>query len=358
MGGPPVSEPGRMETERLILRAYTDDDAGSVLDIHSRMDVVRWLSNPPFVLMKTLDEARSRIVEWRERDATNEHVVHYAIEVKDTGAMVGAVAISQLPNDTEGGHEVGWHLHPDAAGHGYATEAATALLDAWFPTGLDEIWCTMYPDNEPSARVAQRIGLVDLGIAPDPWYGDDSHLFRTTRELWAGRILTERLILRPFAAEDADFLFDMFRRPEVARWSSGGTPMTHRDEAVARIGRHPARIGDRPEAGIFLATSRESGARLGMAMLVPIPASAGTGRDDMEIGWHFHPDAWGHGFATEAAEALVDRAFTADIPELYAVTDPLNAPSQAVCLRLGMTDLGLRTDWYDKELRAFRLDRP
>ncbi len=169
---------------------------------------------------------------------------------------------------------------------------------------------------------------------------------------------TERLTLRPFVADDADFLFDMFRRPEVARWSGAGVPMAHRDDAVARIARTPQRVGDRPGAGIFLVTDRAAGTPYGMVMLVPIPSSEGFGRDDIEIGWHFHPDAWGRGYATEAATAIVERGFASGFPALYAVTDPLNEPSQAVCLRLGMMDLGLRSDWYDKELRAFRLDRP
>ena len=49
-----------IETERLVLRAYTDADAPRVLAIHSRLDVIQWLGNPPYVPMATLDEAR----EW------------------------------------------------------------------------------------------------------------------------------------------------------------------------------------------------------------------------------------------------------------------------------------------------------
>lgn len=169
-------------------------------------------------------------------------------------------------------------------------------------------------------------------------------------------IQTERLLLRPFDADDADFMFELFRRPEVARWSGNGTPMAHRDEAVARIERQPERAGAHPAAGIFHVSARGSGDPLGMVMLVSIPSSEGFSCDDIEIGWHFHPDAWGNGYATEAALGVVERASAAGIAELVAVTDTDNAASQAVCRRLGMTDLGLRTDWYDMELRAFRLD--
>lgn len=169
---------------------------------------------------------------------------------------------------------------------------------------------------------------------------------------------TQRLTLRPFTMDDADALFGLMSRPEVARWSGRGVPMVDRQEAVARIARIPVRRGDHPAADVFAVVPHGSQTPVGMAVLVPIPTSEGVDRHDHEIGWHLHPDVWGLGYATEAASALVERAWEADIPELYAVTDPDNGPSQAVCARLGMTDLGLRTDWYDRELRAFRLARP
>ncbi|MEV7395615.1 GNAT family N-acetyltransferase [Aeromicrobium sp. NPDC092404] len=176
-----------IETPRLVLRPYVDGDAERILDIHSRLEVIRWLSNPPFVPMASLDEAHARMKEWRERDAEREHTVHLAIEPRETGVLAGGMGVTPLPGDPEGRYEVGWHLHPDAAGHGYASEAAVALLDTVFADGLDEVWCTMYPHNEPSARVAQRIGLTDLGIIPDRWYGGDSHIFHMTRQEWLGR---------------------------------------------------------------------------------------------------------------------------------------------------------------------------
>jgi RimJ/RimL family protein N-acetyltransferase len=64
------------------------------------------------------------------------------------------------------------------------------------------------------------------------------------------------------------------------------------------------------------------------------------------VGWHFHPDSWGRGYATESARAAVDRAFAAGLPEIYAVIHPGNDRSVAVTRRLGMTPIGVQSQWY------------
>ncbi|WP_083516436.1 GNAT family N-acetyltransferase [Aeromicrobium erythreum] len=176
------------------------------------------------------------------------------------------------------------------------------------------------------------------------------------------RVETERLLLRPFEPDDAGALFGWFSLPEVARWSGTGEPMRDVAEAEARIARMPERAGSHPAAGILAVCPDEALPPVGMVMLVPIPASAGRerghGAGDWEVGWHLHPRAWGRGYATEAASALLERAASAGLPRVVAVTHPDNAPSQAVCRRLGMSDLGLRDDWYDRTLRAFALPLP
>ena len=169
-------------------------------------------------------------------------------------------------------------------------------------------------------------------------------------------IRTDRLLLRLFTPDDADALFDLFSRPEVARWSGNGQPMTERQEAVDRIARQPERAGDHPATAVLAVLDDEGFA--GMVMLVPIPSSQGHDRHDIEVGWHFLPRAWGRGYATEAARVVVERGWDAGFDHLVAVTDPDNERSQAVCRRLGMTDLGPRVDWYDATLRAFRLENP
>lgn len=98
---------------------------------------------------------------------------------------------------------------------------------------------------------------------------------------------------------------------------------------------------------------------VGSILLKSIPAS-GTGEPsgDIEIGWHLHPDQWGHGYATEAASAVLAAGFSSGLDRVVAVTRTANTASQAVCARLGMTHLGLSDEYYDVTCELFEILRP
>lgn len=164
---------------------------------------------------------------------------------------------------------------------------------------------------------------------------------------------TERLDVRPWQHTDEARLFDTYSRWEVARWL-GATPrvLQSPDEAAGVVDRWAARADG--AFGIWAVQVRDTGIVAGTVLLVPLPDHP----DEIEVGWHFHPDSWGHGYATEAARGAILHGFRAGLSEIYAVVRPDNAPSIAVCRRLGMTPLGRTTRWYDTELEAFRLTTP
>jgi RimJ/RimL family protein N-acetyltransferase len=172
-------------------------------------------------------------------------------------------------------------------------------------------------------------------------------------------ITTDRLRLRPWRDEDADFLLDMQSRWEVVRFlGANPTVMTTREEALASIARR--RAVDHPVHGIWAITTAADDRLAGTLLLKPIPLSAGEttdGPEEVEIGWHLHPDAWGKGYATEAAAAVLDDAFRAGLERVVAVTYPDNHASQAVCRRLGMTHLGRSSRYYDLEMELFEKRR-
>ena len=88
------------------------------------------------------------------------------------------------------GTEVGWGLHPDAQGRGYAFEAATAAIDYAFDVlGWDEVIHCIAPDNRPSEKVAERLGSTNRGPGrmPAPYEDIAVNIWGQTREQWRAR---------------------------------------------------------------------------------------------------------------------------------------------------------------------------
>ncbi|MED7949092.1 GNAT family N-acetyltransferase [Streptomyces sp. BE303] len=161
--------------------------------------------------------------------------------------------------------------------------------------------------------------------------------------------VTDRLTARLWTGADTDRAFDLYSRWEVARWL-GATPraLESPDEAPALIDRLRARSTD-PRYGAWALERRDTGLVVGTVLLAPLP----DGDGEVEVGWHLHPDSWGHGYATEAARAALAKGFADGLRAIHAVVRPGNDRSAAVCRRLGMTPQGRTDRWYGAELDAF-----
>lgn len=159
------------QTERLVIRQWTDEpaDQDRIHDLYSRPEVTRWLgantTNDPALLLE----------RWRAMHERDRRFGWWALEVRDAGVVAGSVIFKPLPG--EGGEiEVGWHLHPDSWGHGYATEAGRWALAHGFAHGIPVIYAVVRPDNERSLAVVRRLGMRPLGRT-DRWYDQELELF-------------------------------------------------------------------------------------------------------------------------------------------------------------------------------------
>ncbi len=162
---------------------------------------------------------------------------------------------------------------------------------------------------------------------------------------------TERLLLRAWTSSDADAEanYAVLSHDEVWRWL-GADPKPCPDvEAARRTCLRWAEIDSGPQGLWAIETPGMDGVPVqpcGTALVVTLPRSDGAPSDVLEIGWHLHPSAWGHGIATEAAQRLVQHAREQGVRRLHAVVYEGNARSMAVCDRLGMTRLGPTDEWY------------
>ncbi|MFI6885169.1 GNAT family N-acetyltransferase [Streptosporangium canum] len=162
---------------------------------------------------------------------------------------------------------------------------------------------------------------------------------------------TERLTVRLWTHDqsDLDRMTDLYSRPEVTRWLP---PFPAFEAAPAADGWRAFHERDR-RFGSWAVEVRATGVAAGTVLFRPIPGGEG----EIEVGWHFHPDSWGNGYATEAARGAVERGFAAGLEEVYALTMPGNEASIAVCRRLGMTPLGRTRRFFDLESEMFHLPR-
>jgi RimJ/RimL family protein N-acetyltransferase len=175
---------------------------------------------------------------------------------------------------------------------------------------------------------------------------------RGYRVLMAQRLLTERLALRPWSTDDAGAAVGAYGDAEVARWLAPAMDRVH-DPAAMRLVLQQWVAEDArmiSPAGRWAIELRQEGRLIGGATLLPLPPD-----EEFEIGWQLHPDAWGHGYATETGLALARWAFEQGIEQVVAVVRPANTRAVAVVRRIGMEWVGETEKYHNLRLQVFRL---
>jgi RimJ/RimL family protein N-acetyltransferase len=146
-----------VRTRRLSLRPLTSGDVDALLAYRSQPDVCRYV---PFEPMDRQVIAERLAGQWALSALTDEgQALTLGVELTETGELVGDVVLFWHSREHRGG-ELGYVVNPAFGGHGYATEAARALLRLGFEElGLHRIIARIEERNEPSARVARRLGM-------------------------------------------------------------------------------------------------------------------------------------------------------------------------------------------------------
>jgi len=147
-----------IETERLILRDWTEADVEPFLRHTNTPAVMRWLGG----VRTETDQRESigRMMRWQEERGFTFSVVEGTVD----GELLGfcGLKLADTPGSPiEGMHEVGWRLREDAWGQGYAKEAAIATLDFAFDRlGAERVVAITFPPNEASWGLMQRLGMT------------------------------------------------------------------------------------------------------------------------------------------------------------------------------------------------------
>lgn len=174
------------------------------------------------------------------------------------------------------------------------------------------------------------------------------------------------MTFRPLGLGDLDSAIEQWTDPGVTRYLSDG-PLTEQ-QIKENLPREICRAGPGGCIGVWVLTSKQTGEKLGTAILLPMPVDADDtewdllGTDaipdrEIEIGYILKRSAWGKGYATEACKRLLQFGFEhTPLEEIVACIDPKNETSRKVLLKSGLQADGTICA-YALQIPGFRITR-
>lgn len=263
----------------------------------------------------------------------------------ETDRFVGSLVLFDVSSEAA---EVGFWIHPDARGAGHARRGLELASRFARNSGLRTLTARTLLENKASQRCLTNAGFreVERAVGTTP-AGQCEELFHYRRDLkptaqWP--LATERLRLRPHNADDAEWLHELYSRPDVARYlldEPWTAEVTH-DKLTERL----AKTDIDGETGALALVIEHDGVPIGDVALWLTDHEHRQG----EIGWVLDPAQGGQGFASEAVRAVLALGF--DHYRLHRITaqmDARNSASAALARRVGLRlEAHHVQDWFSK----------
>lgn len=146
----------RIRTERLVLRRARAEDVEAMHEVLSHPVAMRYWSTPPH---ETIEQTREWLQSMIERDPRASE--DFVVELE--GRVIGKAGCFRLP-------EIGYILHPEQWGRGFATEALTAVIARVFARhDVPAITADIDPRNTASIRVLTKLGFAETHRASRTW---------------------------------------------------------------------------------------------------------------------------------------------------------------------------------------------
>lgn len=155
-----------LETERLILRELTQDDAKSIFNCFSHEEVIRYYGQEPFTDFKQAE----KLIMLFSKNFTEKRGIRWGIERKETKGIIGTIGFN-VWSPTHKRAEIGYEIHPDYWRKGYTLEVVTKVISYGFnDLGLTRIGAIVFIENEASNQLLKKIGFQQEGILRDYMY--------------------------------------------------------------------------------------------------------------------------------------------------------------------------------------------
>lgn len=173
-----------LETPRLILRRWREEDVAPMAAVNADPEVMRWIRDGS---VRDERQTRSGVQAW-ESEWESQGFGLFAVEIRSTGELAGFTGLSVprfLP-EVLPAVEVGWRLGRTHWGQGLATEAAVAAVRFGFEErGLERIVSITQVGNDASERITSKLGMRLLRETVTPGSGRRVRVFELSSDPYA-----------------------------------------------------------------------------------------------------------------------------------------------------------------------------
>jgi ribosomal-protein-alanine N-acetyltransferase len=169
-----------LETRRLTLHPFQEEHLDPMAKLMANPDFMRF-SLGVYSRQQTA-EFLNKLIDWQNRGLPS----LFAVSHRQTATLIGYCGFFHQLVDAKEEIEIGYRLHPDYWNKGLATEAASAVRDhAFGHLKLPRVISLIHPDNAPSRRVAEKIGM---SLERETVFkGFPAQIFSMNRQRWRTR---------------------------------------------------------------------------------------------------------------------------------------------------------------------------
>ncbi len=167
----PIREKTQIKTERLILKPYSEQDMDALINLLTDPEITSTFMVPEMGSRSCAEELVKKLIGFSQPDDTKH--LEYGIYLGEK--MIGFVNDCGVEEDEI---EIGYVIHPQYQGHGYATEAVHTVLAELREMGFRKVTAGYFAENTASLRVMEKCGMQRTTITEEEDYRGKRHLCR------------------------------------------------------------------------------------------------------------------------------------------------------------------------------------
>ena len=167
----PIKKKREIKTGRLILRPYSERDIRSLIDLLTNPEVTSTFMVPEMESRSCAEELVRKLIVFSQPDDTKH--LEYGIYLNEK--LIGFINDCGVENDEI---EIGYVIHPQYQGHGYATEAVHTVIAELREMGFRKVTAGYFSENTASLRVMEKCGMQMTTITDEEDYRGRHHICR------------------------------------------------------------------------------------------------------------------------------------------------------------------------------------